>query len=153
MGFIIIYCPRPSRNTSIIDNMMRQGENPQHVMHTLNQQHAEDGNVERAIILSSVTDEDRTKVLGSKRKSCNDDDDGGGGKQRANTTGNDGVMHLSQTSIGSSPEVVKVRGRNILDYTANRNELTPIQRKVAVTLTKHPQKVKVVRNSIEDDMI
>ena len=45
--------------------MMRQGENPQHVMHTLRQQHAEDGDAERAIIILSVTDEDCTKVLGS----------------------------------------------------------------------------------------
>jgi hypothetical protein len=106
-----------------------------------------------------------------------DDDDGGGGKQRSMTTGNnDGDMHLSQTSAGSDPEVVKVRGRNIVDYTANRNELTTLQRKVAVTLTKNlsrpynqatinhlstireeeydtPQKVEVLRNAIEDDMI
>ncbi len=103
----------------------------------------------------------------------NDDDDyGGGGKQRASTT----CMHLSQTSNGSDPEVVKVRGRNIVDYTANRNELTTLQRKVAVTLTKNlsrpydpatmnhlssireeeydtPKKVEVLRNAIEDEMI
>ena len=103
----------------------------------------------------------------------NDDDDyGGGGKRRASTT----CMHLSQTSNGSDPEVVKVRGRNIVDYTANRNELTTLQRKVAVTLTKNlsrpydpatmnhlssireeeydtPKKVEVLRNAIEDEMI
>ena len=103
----------------------------------------------------------------------NDDDDyGGGGKRRASTT----FMHLSQTSNGSDPEVVKVRGRNIVDYTANRNELTTLQRKVAVTLTKNlsrpydpatinhlssvreeeydtPKKVEVLRNAIEDEMI
>jgi len=119
---------------------------------------------------------------GGKRRNTagnddDDDDDGGGGKQRAMTTGNnDGDMHLSQTSTGSDPEVVKVRGRNIVDYTANRNELTALQRKVAVTLTKNlsrpydratinhlstireeeydtPQKVEVLRNAIEDDMI
>jgi hypothetical protein len=111
---------------------------------------------------------------GGKRRSRDDDDDdyGGGGKQRASTT----CMHLSQTSNGSDPEVVKVRGRNIVDYTANRNELTTLQRKVAVTLTKNlsrpydpatmnhlssvreeeydtPKKVEVLRNAIEDEMI
>ena len=52
---------------------MRQGGNPQHVMHTLRQQHAEDDDMDRAIILSSVTDEQRTKVLGSHNRNalCN----------------------------------------------------------------------------------
>jgi len=125
-------------------------------------------------------DDDDDYGGGGKRRAYttgnDNDDDDGGGKPRANTTRNDGVMHLSQSSTGSDPEVVKVRGRNIHDYTANRNELTPTQRKVAVTLTNHlsrpynsatinhlasireeeydtPQKVEVLRNSIEDDMI
>ena len=53
--------------------MMCQGANPQHVLRTLHQQHAENGDVERAIILSSVTNEQRTKVLGSYSKNalCN----------------------------------------------------------------------------------
>jgi len=48
--------------------MMRQGANPQHVLRTLRQQNAENGNVERAIILSYVTNEQRAKVLGSQSK-------------------------------------------------------------------------------------
>jgi hypothetical protein len=42
-------------------------------MHTLRQQHAEDDDMDRAIILSSVTDEQRTKVLGSHSRNalCN----------------------------------------------------------------------------------
>jgi hypothetical protein len=53
--------------------MMRQGGNPQHEMHTLRQQHAENDDIERAIILSSVTNEQRAKVLGSHSKNalCN----------------------------------------------------------------------------------
>lgn len=53
--------------------MMRQGESPQHVLRTLHQQHAEIGDVERAIILSSVTNEQRKQVLGSHSKNalCN----------------------------------------------------------------------------------
>ena len=119
-------------------------------------------------------DDDDDDDGGGKRRSRDDDedDDGGGGKRRANTT----FMHLSQTSTGSDPEVVKVRGRNIVDYTANRNVLTTLQLKVAVTLTKNlsrpydpatmnhlssireeeydtPKKVEVLRNAIEDEMI
>ena len=114
----------------------------------------------------------RAKTTGNE----DDDDDGGGGKQRAKTTGNDGVINLSQTSTGSSPEVIKVRKRNIRDYTTNRDDLTPLQRKSAITLHKNlskpydqatmnhlasireegydtPHKVQVLRNFTEDDMI
>jgi len=128
---------------------------------------------------ATTTGNDNNNGCGGKRRNntAGDDNDDGGGKPRANTPGNDDcVVHLSQTSTGSDPEVVKVRGRNILDYTANRSEFTPIQRKVAVKLTKNlsrpydsatinhlasireeeydtPQKVEALRNSIEDDMI
>jgi hypothetical protein len=113
----------------------------------------------------------RAKTIGNDY----DDDDGGGGKRRAKTTGNDGVINLSQSSTGSSPEVVKVRERNIRDYSKNRADMTPQQRKTAVTLHHNltkpynratvntlasireegdtPHKVNVLREFTEDGMI
>ena len=89
----------------------------------------------RATTTGNDNNDDDDDGGGGKRKRTTrdeDDDDGGGGKRRAKTTGNDGVINLSQSSTGSSPEVIKVRGRNILDYTKNRADMTPQQRKTDV---------------------
>jgi hypothetical protein len=102
-------------------------------------------------------------------------DDNGGGKPRAKKTTYS--MNLSQASTGLSPEIVKIRKRNIQDSLKLQEEWDVSDRKAAVTLTRNltrpynqvtrnqltvicemedeydtPKQAEILRDFIKDDM-
>ena len=137
---------------------------------------------ERELIDFFGNDEDemvRVAIARSTNNTTSNDDDGGGKPRAKRTTSSTGagIMNLSQSSTGSSPEIVKIRKRNVRDSLRLRDEWDASDRKAATTLTRHltkpydqvtrnqltaigemedeydtPKKAEILRGFIKDDM-
>jgi hypothetical protein len=122
----------------------------------------------------------RVAIARSTHNTTGNDNDGGGKPRAKRTTSSTGagVMNLSQSSTGSSPEIVKIRKRNVRDSIRLRDKWDKSDCKTATTLTRHltkpydqvtrnqlevicemedeydaPEKAEILRGFIKDDMI